>query len=59
MEKCHDDPKLNSLLGKNISVTFWNGTQLAGKLERDPDGRYRINNCSFYKTHIKRIEARL
>lgn len=52
---CHDDTKLNSLLGKNVQVEFWDGKKVTDRLGRDPDGRYRIDNVSFYKTHIKRV----
>lgn len=29
MKNSHDDAKLNSLMGKNVRVTFFEGTQLS------------------------------
>jgi hypothetical protein len=57
MKNSHDDAKLNSLMGKNVRVTFFEGTQSVGKLERDFDGKYRVDNWRFRKSHIKKIEV--
>ena len=57
MKDSHDDAKLNSLMGKNVRVTFFEGTQSVGKLERDFDGKYRVDNWRFRKSHIKKIEV--
>lgn len=57
MKNSHDDAKLNNLMGKDVRVTFWNGIQSAGKLERDPDGKYRVDNWRFYKSHVKKLEV--
>ena len=57
MKNSHDDAKLNSLMKKNVRVTFFNGIQSTGKLERDFGGKYRVDNWSFYKSHIKKIEV--
>ena len=56
MKNSHDDAKLNSLMGKNVRVTFFEGTQSVGKLEREFDWKYRFDNCRFRKIHIKKIE---
>jgi hypothetical protein len=44
-------------MGKNVRVTFFEGTQSVGKLERDFDGKYRVDNQRFYKSCIKKIEV--
>lgn len=51
----HDDPKLNSLLGKNVSLKIVGGDILTGKLERGLNGRYKIDHLEFYKSHVKKI----
>ena len=51
----HDDPKLNSLLGKNVSLKIVGGDILTGKLERGINGRYKIDHLEFYKSHVKKI----
>lgn len=57
MKNSHDDAKLNSLIGKNVNARLIDGSHYTGKLERDPDGMYRINNLHFYKSHIKKTEG--
>lgn len=57
MKNSHDDTRLNSLMGAIVIAKFVDGSQYAGKLERDPDGMYRINNLHFRKSHIKKIEV--
>lgn len=51
----HDDPNLNSLLGKNVSLKIVGGDILTGKLERGLNGRYKIDHLEFYKSHVKKI----
>ena len=57
MKNSHDDAKLNSLMGKNVRVTFFEGTQSVGKLERYFVVKYLFYNWWFRKSHIKKIEV--
>ena len=57
----HEDEKLNSLLGKNVKIVFFDGKVYTGKLQRDKWGRSRYaipcqgGTLTFYKTHIKKV----
>lgn len=57
MKNSHDDAKLNSLMGKKCKGDIFEGTQSVRKLERDFDGKYRVDNWRFRKSHIKKIEV--
>ncbi len=58
----HEDEKLNSLLGKNVKITLFDGVVYEGKLGRDAwDKSYysiHYNNggtLAFRKTHVKKV----
>lgn len=62
---CHRDEKLDSMLGKNVEVTFYDGKTRQGKLiyveefsekydYRRP-WRYNVGNTSFMKSSVKKI----
>ena len=57
----HEDEKLNSLLGKNVKIVFFDGKVYKGKLQRDKWGRSRYSipcqggTLTFRKTHIKEV----
>ena len=61
MKYTHEDEKLNSLLGLNVKIVFFDGKTYKGKLqklERDKS-RYFIS-CqggimTFRKTHVKKV----
>lgn len=59
MKYTHESEKLNALLGKSVRITMWNGKAVAGKLSRSEyrNGRYEVDNYSFRKTHVKKIEV--
>lgn len=59
MKYTHESEELNALLGKSVKVTMWNGKMVAGKLSRSEygNGRYEVDNYTFRKTHIKKIEV--
>ena len=59
MKYTHESEKLNALLGKSVKVTMWDGEEVAGKLSRSEyrDGRYEVDNYSFRKTHVKKMEV--
>lgn len=58
--KCtHESEELNALLGKKVKVTLWDDTTITGILTRaewKPD-RYEVENYSFRKSHVKKIEV--
>ena len=55
----HESEELNALLGKSVKVTKCDGKVAAGKLTRSEyrNGRYEVDNYSFRKTHVKKIEV--
>lgn len=61
----HRDKKLDSLIGKKVTVTLFNGYQTTGALSyeerygapnyRKP-GYYYVNHAGFRKSHVKSIK---
>lgn len=59
MKYSHESKELNALLGKMVKITFWDDTTATGILTRaewKPD-RYQVQNWTFRKTHVKKIEV--
>lgn len=59
MKYSHESKELNALLGKKVKVTLWDDTTITGILTRaewKPD-RYQVQNWTFRKTHVKKIEV--
>ena len=54
--KCHQDEKLNALIGKRVKITFFDGTVENGILLRKFPYPYQINYLAFFKSHVKKIE---
>lgn len=64
----HEGETLNALIGKEVSVKFYDGTVYFGKLGRGDgwgyeDDRYRIDDINkgtivFRKTHITHINGK-
>ncbi len=55
----HESKELNALLSKKVKVTLFDGTTITGVLTRaewKPD-RYQVQNWTFRKTHVKKIEV--
>lgn len=55
----HESEELNALLGKKVKITLFDGTTIMGVLTRaewKPD-RYQVENWTFRKTHVKKIEV--
>ena len=55
----HESEELNALLGKKVKVTFFDDATITGVLTRaewKPD-RYQVQNWTFRKTHVKKIEV--
>lgn len=55
----HKSKKLEALLGHNVKVTLFDDTTITGILthaEYRPD-RYQVQNWSFRKSHVKKIEV--
>ena len=59
MKYTHESEELNALLGKKVKITLWNDKILTGVLTRAEyrSNRYEVANHSFYKSHVKKIEA--
>lgn len=55
----HESEELNALLGKKVQVILFDNKTITGILTRAEwrSNRYEVGNYSFYKTHIKKIEA--
>ena len=55
----HESKELNALLGKKIQLTFFDNDVKTGILRRAEykQDRYEIDNLSFRKTHVKKIEV--
>lgn len=55
----HESKELNALLGKKIQITFFDNDVKTGILRRAEykQGSYEIDNLSFRKTHVKKIEV--
>lgn len=60
----HIDPKIEKIIGKEVSITFFDGTVVSGLLMHNTDS----NNCPyrvvgreydyvFYKSHVKKIKV--
>lgn len=59
MKYTHESKELNALLGKKVKVTLFDDTTITGILTRaewKPD-RYQVQNWTFRKTHVKKIEV--
>lgn len=59
MKYTHESEELNALLGKKVKVTLFDDTTITGVLTRaewKPD-RYQVQNWTFRKTHVKKIEV--
>ena len=59
MKYTHESKELNALLGKKVKVTLFDDTTITGVLTRaewKPD-RYQVQNWTFRKTHVKKIEV--
>ncbi len=54
----HESEELNALLGKKVQITFFDNDIKTGILQRAEykQGRYEVDNLSFRKTHVKKIE---
>lgn len=57
----HSSKELNSFLGHKVKLTFYDGEQCVGILDRDRYycSRYFLDgekHLSFYKSHVKKIE---
>lgn len=55
----HESEELNALLGKKVKVTLFDDTTITGILTRaewKPE-RYQVENWTFRKTHVKKIEV--
>lgn len=60
MKYTHESEELNALLGKKVKVTLFDDTTITGVLTRaewKPDHYEIANECSFRKTHVKKIEV--
>ena len=63
MSKVHEDERLNSLLGKRVRITFFDGDVYEGILGRsDYSQRYALKreakgDVHFFKSHVKKVEA--
>lgn len=55
----HENEELNALLGKKVQITFFDNDVKTGILQRAKykQGRYEVDNLSFRKTHVKKIEV--
>ncbi len=55
----HESEELNALLGKKVQITFFDNNVKTGILQRAEykQGRYEVDNLSFRKTHVKKIEV--
>lgn len=55
----HESEELNALLGKKVQITFFDNDVKTGILQRAEykQGRYEVDNLSFRKTHVKKIEV--
>lgn len=54
---CHDDAKLNALIGKKVKAQIL-GKTYTGILEKSKNypRKYKINNNCFCKTHVDWIQ---
>ncbi len=59
MKYTHESEQLNVLLGKKVRITLFDGYVCIGILQRSEykQGRYEVDNFSFRKTHVKKIEV--
>lgn len=63
MNLCHEDKRLDTFKRNKtiVKITFFDGRTETGNIYRDcwdhETGRYAINNCHFYKSHVKKIEV--
>lgn len=56
MGSCHESAVLNARIGKNVKITFFDGTEQTGILRRHIFGeKYIINDVVFSKSHVKKI----
>ena len=55
----HESEELNALFGKKVQITFFGNDVKTGILQRAEykQGRYEVDNLSFRKTHVKKIEV--
>ncbi len=55
----HESEELNALLGKKVKITFFDDTTIIGVLTRAEwkTDRYQVQNWTFRKTHVKKIEV--
>ena len=59
MKYTHESEELKALLGKKVKITLFDDTTITGVLTRaewKPD-RYQVQNWTFRKTHVKKIEV--
>lgn len=60
--KVHEDERLNSLIGKRVRITFFDGDIEEGILARSEySQRYALKrefkgDICFYKSHVKKVE---
>lgn len=60
--KTHEDERLNSLIGKRVRITFFDGGVDEGVLRRSEySQRYALQrvlrgDVHFYKSHVKKLE---
>ena len=55
----HKSEKLEAHLGRKVKITLFDNTTITGVLTRaewKPD-RYQVQNWTFRKTHVKKIEV--
>ena len=59
MKYTHESKELNALLGKKVKVTLFDDTTITGVLTRAEwkRDRYQVQNWTFRKTHVKKIEV--
>lgn len=59
MKYTHESDELNALLGKKVKVTLFDDSVCIGVLQNSKykQGRYAVDNYSFRKTHVKKIEV--
>ena len=63
MSKVHEDERLNSLLGKRVRITFFDGDVYEGILGRSKHikgyvlKRVLKGDVHFYKSQVKKVEA--
>lgn len=62
--KTHIDPNIEKIIGREVSITFFDGTVASGLLMHNTDGDkcpYKVvgreYDYGFYKSHVKKIKV--